>query len=125
MIDTSALYALLVENDDAHAIASAAVDDVLREGLITHNYVVVEAASLVDRRLGRAAARELLDRLLAPVDVAFVDADIHRLAVAAFSAGAAASLVDCVSFEVMRRRGITRAFAFDRHFADAGFELVP
>ena len=46
-------------------------------------------------------------------------------AVAAFSGGAAAALVDCVSFEVMRRRGITRAFAFDRRFADAGFELFP
>ena len=67
----------------------------------------------------------MLDRLLAPVDVAFVDADTHRIAVAVFSGGVGASLVDCVSFEVMRRRGITRAFAFDRHFADAGFELVP
>jgi len=25
----------------------------------------------------------------------------------------------------MRTRGITKAFALDRHFADAGFELIP
>jgi predicted nucleic acid-binding protein len=31
------------------------------------------------------------------------------------------SLVDCVSFEVMRRNGITRAFAVDRHFQELGF----
>jgi predicted nucleic acid-binding protein len=31
------------------------------------------------------------------------------------------SLVDAVSFDVMRRRGISRAFGFDRQFAEAGF----
>jgi predicted nucleic acid-binding protein len=35
------------------------------------------------------------------------------------------SLVDWVSFEVMRRRGIETAFAFDRDFATAGFAVVP
>ena len=34
------------------------------------------------------------------------------------------SLVDAVSFEVMRRNKVTHAFAFDRHFAIAGFELL-
>jgi len=32
------------------------------------------------------------------------------------------SLVDCISFEVMRRRGIKTAFTFDDHFAEQGFE---
>lgn len=30
-----------------------------------------------------------------------------------------------VSFAVMRQRGIGAAFAFDRHFRTAGFDLVP
>jgi len=34
------------------------------------------------------------------------------------------SLVDAVSFEVMRQRGLNEAFAFDRHFGEAGFSLV-
>ena len=34
------------------------------------------------------------------------------------------SLVDAVSFEVMRRNKLTRAFAFDHHFTVAGFELL-
>ena len=34
------------------------------------------------------------------------------------------SLTDAVSFEVMRRNRMTHAFAFDRHFAIAGFELL-
>jgi predicted nucleic acid-binding protein len=34
------------------------------------------------------------------------------------------SLVDCTSFEVMRRRAIATAFAFDRHFEAAGFAVL-
>lgn len=34
------------------------------------------------------------------------------------------SLVDAVSFEVMRAEGVRSAFAFDRHFEIAGFELL-
>ena len=34
------------------------------------------------------------------------------------------SLVDAVSFEVMRQAGVTQAFAFDRHFEVAGFALL-
>ncbi len=35
------------------------------------------------------------------------------------------SFTDCLSFALMRREGIRRAFAFDRHFEAAGFELWP
>ena len=34
------------------------------------------------------------------------------------------SLVDCVSFGVMDRLGISTCFAYDRHHADRGFELL-
>jgi predicted nucleic acid-binding protein len=34
------------------------------------------------------------------------------------------SLVDAVSFLVMRRRGLERAFAFDPRFEEEGFSLV-
>jgi predicted nucleic acid-binding protein len=35
------------------------------------------------------------------------------------------SLVDCVSFEMMRRLGIKTAFTYDRHFSEQGFECLP
>lgn len=34
------------------------------------------------------------------------------------------SITDCISFKVMRRRGIRAAFTFDRHFREQGFEGV-
>ena len=38
--------------------------------------------------------------------------------------GAGASPVDCSSFAVMRRMGITKAFTFDQRFRAAGFETL-
>jgi len=35
------------------------------------------------------------------------------------------SLTDCISFSVMKNIGINTAFAFDKHFAQAGFKKVP
>lgn len=34
------------------------------------------------------------------------------------------SIVDCLSFVVMRQNQITHAFTFDAHFAQAGFEII-
>ncbi len=33
-------------------------------------------------------------------------------------------LIDCVSFVVMKNRGIRQALTFDRHFAQAGFHVL-
>ncbi len=34
------------------------------------------------------------------------------------------TLVDAVSFQLMKERGLSQAFAFDTHFQVAGFELL-
>jgi predicted nucleic acid-binding protein len=124
--DTSALYALLDADDAAHGRARAFFEaDPLP--LVTHNYVVVETASLVQRRLGPALVRALLEDLMPAVDMRWVDEDLHRAALSAFLAAVRrrTSLVDWVSFEIMRREGIDRAFTFDRDFAAQGFAIVP
>ena len=55
-----------------------------------------------------------------------MDPKLHEAAVSAFlAARGALSLVDCVSFEVMRRLAIPTAFAFDRDFERAGFRTLP
>jgi predicted nucleic acid-binding protein len=35
------------------------------------------------------------------------------------------SLVDLVSFVLVRSRRVRKAFTFDQHFAEAGFDLLP
>ncbi len=125
-IDTSALFALLDRDDEAHARARAFFEGSTRS-LCTHNYVVAETVALVHRRLGPVLARTFLEDLLPAIAILWVDQEIHRAAVSAFLAAVRrrASLVDWVSFEIMRREGIDRAFTFDRDFAAQGFTLVP
>ncbi|MFV1957918.1 MAG: hypothetical protein ACC662_00755, partial [Planctomycetota bacterium] len=60
----------------------------------------------------------------AQFDVLWMDAQLHEQASAIqLPAGRRRlSLVDCASFVLMRRHAIQRFFAFDRHFAQQGFE---
>ncbi len=127
-VDTSALYALLDAGDEHHTRAAAAIG-LLRERadqLVTHSYVVVETSALAQRRLPAEAQPALFQELLAVVEVVMVEPQLHAAGVAALlGAPAGPSLVDRVSFALMRERGITTAFAFDSDFIKAGFRVVP
>jgi uncharacterized protein len=128
-VDTSAFMAVLDGDDARHEAAHAIWDELLDSGelLVCTSYVIVETFSLAQRRIGLAAAREFRDAICPALDeVEWVDETTHERGVAAvFGAGRRQlSLVDCVSFEVMRRRGLRRVFCFDPHFEEAGFEAV-
>lgn len=125
-VDTSALYALLDEDDPNHA-ASAATWRVLLQAetdLVTHNYVALESALLVRRRLGADAASVLIDTLLPAISTVWIDEAFHGAAVEAWRGGRRASLVDHASFVLMRRQGIEVGFAFDSDFESEGFRLA-
>lgn len=129
-VDTSALYALLDEDDANHEAAAAWMSGPGAETdeiLVTHNYVVVEATALVHRRLGPAAVRVLLDAWLPALSVVFVDDALHRRGVAGYlaSLGRRVSFVDAVSIELVRDAGLDRAFAFDEDFGREGVTVVP
>lgn len=124
-VDTSALQAILDSEDPNHERAIAAFESALRaDGAVTHNYVHVEAEQLVRRRLGAAAATRLLNELLPAMRTIWVDEAIHTEAAHAMEGqGRAASLVDEVSFIVMRSLGLDTALAFDADFAKQGYRL--
>jgi hypothetical protein len=122
-VDTSALLALLDEDDRFHRDAADTLQAIGPTAeLLTHNYVHAEALALARRRLGSAAVKRLVSELLPRLATIWVDEALHAAALAALSAGAGSiSLVDRVSFEVMRREGIDQAFAFDADFEAQGF----
>jgi predicted nucleic acid-binding protein len=122
-IDTSGLYALLDIEDPNHEWAAQALSALVRDQLaFTHNYIHVEAEQLVRRRLGAPAAARLLEELLPAIETVWVDAPVHEEAVATLRAhGRTASLVDQVSFVVMRNAGTDLALAFDTDFDREGF----
>lgn len=127
-VDTSALYALLDADDDQHHKAAACFRRLLesRTQLVTTSYVVVEATSIAHKRLGRTAARTLLQDVVPVLDVAFVDGALHEHSVARYleKGRGDVSIVDCASFETMDELGVETALAFDRHFGRAGYKLV-
>jgi len=125
-IDTSALLAVLDGDDANHAAAKSKWGKALGDGdaLVCHNYILVETSALVLRKLGIEAVR-VLERDIVPVlGVVWVSREVHDASVSAHLAAArrSLSLVDCVSFEIMRRTGIDKAFAFDRHFQEYGYK---
>ncbi|MDQ3553996.1 MAG: PIN domain-containing protein [Chloroflexota bacterium] len=127
-VDTSALYALLDEDDGNHRRAEDALQMLARERrrLFTHSYVVVESVALVQRRLGITQVRRLVDHLLGVVAIRWVDEALHRAAYAALLASDSrgVSLVDHTTFIVMREAGIDDAFAFDSDLMSQGFHLI-
>jgi len=130
-IDTSAFYAILDRDDRAHARARVTWATVLSPASttapITSNYVLVESFALIQARLGIDAVREFNDAMLPVVASHWVTEQDHAAAVNAVltSGRRGLSLVDCSSFQIMRRLGIHHAFAIDRHFREQGFDLLP
>ena len=127
-LDTSSLYALADRRDTYHERARAAFTTLLdsQEELITHNYVIVESAALIQHRLGIAPAIKFLQEI-EQFSVVWVDKDLHSIARKLFEAKKKRTLsfVDCTSFALMEKEEIESAFAFDDDFRAAGFKLIP
>jgi len=128
-VDTSAFFAVLDADDENHDAARQMWEDLLTQEvvLVCSNYVLVETLALVQRRLGIPAVRVFQEDIMPVLNVEWVDESLHQVGIASVLAAARRrlSLVDCASFEIMRRLGIKTAFAFDHHFDEQGFERVP
>ena len=128
-IDTSAFYALLDRDDESHRKAKNSWADLLKndDTLVTNNYVLVETFALIQHRLSMDAARGFQNDILPLVNIEFVVPELHRSGVSALLSASRRnlSLVDCVSFEMMRTLEVKIAFAFDPHFKEQGFNTLP
>lgn len=128
-VDTSALLAVLDGDDAMHGAArdswSRCLND--RQKLLTTSYVIVETAALVQGRFGMPAARVFHEAIAPMLQIEWIDQPMHSTAVSALLIAnrRRLSLVDCASFETMRRLDLTEAFTFDRQFAEQGFAVVP
>src|SRR3990170_3877531 len=129
-VDTGAWIALALTRDPLHGRARATWEQLLGAGARLHTSVpvVLETFTFLDRTATRQVALvwkdslEVVPRLkLLPAtanDLAqawsyFERPDLHKL-----------SAVDALSFVHMAQRRIRVAFAFDSHFATAGFRMV-
>ena len=130
-VDTAGIYAVLDSADIHHPAAHDQWTGLLAssesESLVTSNYVIVESSALIQRRLGMAALRALMEEALPAFEVEWVSDVDHQAAVEELLAAdrRGLSLVDCTSFQIMRRLDLERVFTFDRHFSEQGFHVLP
>jgi predicted nucleic acid-binding protein len=129
-VDTSGWYALIDRRDVFHAKAVAALEEVIaaKSRLLTTDYVLDEAYTLVRARSGPEATRNLLsliDQTVA-LDTEWIGADRFAVAKALFrkQLDQGFSFTDCTSFVVMEERGITDALTSDAHFSARGFRAL-
>lgn len=130
-LDTGYLLALELSNDQNHRASSKHWRSVVQSlpPLVTTSYVFDEVVTFFNCRGYHAKAVEVGDRLLSSPSVQFVHVDENL-----FREGwqylqqhgdKEYSLTDCISFVVMKNLRIDTAFAFDKHFAQAGFKKAP
>ena len=128
-IDTSAFLAILDKDDEHHNPAAEVWRNILisTETLVTTNYVLVETCALVQHRLGMAAVEVFQEDIIPVLQIQWIDHAAHQAAVGIMLTAKRKklSLVDCVSFETMRRLGIKTSFTLDRHFKEQGFTCLP
>ena len=130
-VDASAWYPLIVRAVPQHDLVTAALRSAVRHGarLVTTNLVVAETHALLLRRTSAEIALAFVRGLTAPYTlVVRSTAELERTAITDWLEryeDQEFSLADAVSFAVMTERGIRDALTLDRHFAAAGFRMVP
>ena len=133
-VDTWAWYTMADERDADHDVARLASEELIKREstLVTTNFILDEATTLIRYKLGHTAAvtfrhtiRQLSeDGLLIIIPVG----ESHESAAGEIFdhySDQDFSFTDCTSFAVMRELGITEVFTGDRHFSTMGFTLFP
>jgi predicted nucleic acid-binding protein len=127
-VDTSAFLAVLDRDEQNHTLAKQIWSDLIREEttLICTNYVLVETLALIQRRFGMRLVHALQENAVPLLHIEWIGEPLHQAGVAVLLTAnrRQLSLVDCISFETMRRLGINRVFAFDQHFVEQGFTCL-
>lgn len=130
-LDTGYIIALELASDQNHRAAMKHWRSISKSLplLVTTSYVFDEIITFFNSRGHHAKAVEIGSRLLnsPSIKIVYVGEDLFQEGWSYFQRhkDKKYSLTDCISFLVMKEFGIEIAFAFDKHFIQAGFEKLP
>ena len=125
-VDTGYILALVNENDEHHAEALALSERFDGQPVVVTDAVLLEIGNALSRMDRNAAVQIIQDLRDSPgATVVSLNPELFESAFDLYRRHTDKQwgLVDCVSFVVMRRMGLTTALAFDQHFVQAGFVL--
>jgi predicted nucleic acid-binding protein len=127
-LDTVGMLAVWDEDDQWHSAAQSVFAELVRTRarMVTTSLIFHECGNAVARGPFRNDVVEFRQEMAAFNDLVIPTADDETEAWEHYRRGVAgdAGIVDHISFTVMRRLGIKRAFTNDKHFNAAGFEVL-
>ena len=125
-VDTGFIFALFNEKDQYHQKASALADKF--EG---SHWLMTEAILL---EIGNALAKNYKLQAVEFIEKCMVSDEVEVVKITPYLFTQSLELykypdktwglVDCISFIVMRERGVNQALTFDAHFSQAGFQIL-
>lgn len=127
LLDTSGLFAYLIENEASHEKAKELFTSHPRS--VVHSLVIAEFVALGNtRRISRESILNFIMALLnnPRVEMVWIEKQpiLQALAFLGERLDKTYSLCDAVSFQLMKQRGIDEAFSTDRHFEQEGFKAL-
>ena len=126
-VDTSFVVALANERDEHHARASELANLFDGSPLVTTDAVLLEVGNALARRFKQQAV-EIIENFLSSDEAELVrlDAGLFGRAFELYRVHQDKTwgMVDCISFVVMRERGIVDALTTDKDFRQAGFTAL-
>jgi hypothetical protein len=126
-VDTGAFLALYLKRDQYHRQASE-IFPTLARPFSTSHHVVDELATLLGRSAGYYYAADRIEDLYASESIDVLpstrDDEVEAIRWMRKYADKEISFTDCVSFAMLRRLRIRTVFTFNRHFRDAGFQVI-
>jgi len=130
-VDTSAWIALVDKDDSHHKEAASSYPSLLKNhrNLITSNFVIAETYIIILNELGHKLAIDFLEKLKASPRILkiYSNEDIEEEAepILVKYSDQDFSYTDAISFVIMKRQKIRKAFSFDKHIVIAGFVNIP
>jgi len=130
-VDTSAWIALVDKDDSHHKEAASSYPSLLKNhrNLITSNFVIAETYIIILNELGHKLAIDFLEKIKASPRILKIysneDIEAEAEPILVKYSDQDFSYTDAVSFVIMKRQKIRKAFSFDKHFVIAGFVNIP
>ena len=130
-VDTAGWMSMADATDSLNKDCMEVRDNWLRQGgiLVTSDYVMDETLTLIRMRIGIDAAEKWWGQVSDSPRLIWEWIDSERVEKARSWffrwRDKSFSFTDCTSFVIMRDLSIKKALTVDRHFIEAGFEILP